>query len=60
MNDPDHLKDREDFLASPNYRWDAKSRKEQRPTSLRKLADILTLLEKTLLADDRIWILDTP
>lgn len=54
MKDPNYLKDREDFFASPDYRWVAESRKEQRPTSLRKVADILTLLERTLLAGDRI------
>ncbi|XWW98856.1 hypothetical protein V2A60_006859 [Cordyceps javanica] len=60
MNDPNFLKDRDDFFASPNYKWDAQSRKEQRPASLRKLADMFILLEGTLLADSRTWILDTP
>lgn len=60
MKDPNFLKDRDDFFASPGYKWDAQSRKEQRPASLRKMADMFTLLEETLLADGRPWVLGTP
>ncbi|KAM3515968.1 hypothetical protein MY11210_000508 [Beauveria gryllotalpidicola] len=35
-------------------------RKEQQPASLRKIADMFTLLEETLLSDSRTWMLGTP
>lgn len=60
MNEPNFLRDREDFFANPDYKWDGQSRKEQRPTSLRKVADMFSLLEETLLAEGRTWILGTP
>ncbi len=60
MNDLDFLKDREYSFASPDYKWDAQSRKEQRPTSFHKVADMFTLLEETLLAEGCTCILGTP
>lgn len=59
MKDPKFLKDRDDFFSSPDYKWDAQTRKEQRPANLRKIADMMTLIEETLLSDGREWVLGT-
>lgn len=60
MKDKNFLKDRDDFFSNSDYKWDAKARKEERPAALRKVADMMRLLEETILADGRTWILGTP
>ncbi|OAA33812.1 Glutathione S-transferase protein [Moelleriella libera RCEF 2490] len=57
LQDPVFAKDREDYSG---IRRTAERDARTRPTALREVALVFDLLETTLLADDRDWILKTP
>lgn len=56
LNDPKFIKDREDFSGRS---WDKKQIEAMRPEALAHIREGFSFLEKTLLADDREWILKT-
>jgi glutathione S-transferase len=56
LNDPKFVKDREDFNGRS---WDKSKIEANRPEALAHIRNAFNLLETTLLADDREWILKT-
>ncbi len=56
LNDPKFTKDREDFSGRS---WDKKQIEAMRPESIAHIREAFSFLERTLLADDREWILKT-
>jgi glutathione S-transferase len=56
LNDPKFTKDREDFSGRS---WGKEQLEAMRPESIAHIRDGFAFLEKTLLADDRDWILKT-
>lgn len=57
LSDPKFTKDREDFSGR---RWDKKQIEATRPESIAHIREGFSLLETTLLADGREWILKSP
>jgi glutathione S-transferase len=56
LNDPKFTKDREDYNGRS---WDKSKIEANRPEALAHIRNAFNLLETTLLADDREWILKT-
>ena len=56
LKNPAFQKDRKDFFGSPPKQ---RSKEQIRPNALREVAEVFKLLETTLLADGRDWILKT-
>jgi glutathione S-transferase len=56
LNDPKFTKDREDFSGRS---WDKEQIEAMRPEAIAHIRDGFSFLEKTLLADEREWILKT-
>jgi glutathione S-transferase len=56
LMDPKFSKDREDFSGRP---WSKEKILENRPEAIAHIRNAFSLLETTLLADDRDWILKT-
>ncbi|KAL8681215.1 MAG: hypothetical protein Q9186_002673 [Xanthomendoza sp. 1 TL-2023] len=57
LNDPKWVKDREDYMGRS---WAKEDIVKGRPEALAHLREAFELLESTLLADGRDWILNTP
>ena len=56
LNDPHFTKDREDFSGRS---WEKEQIAEMRPEGLAHIRSAFSLLETTLLADNRDWVLKT-
>ncbi|KAK7511890.1 glutathione S-transferase [Phyllosticta citriasiana] len=56
LQDPKFLNDRKDFVGRP---WSKEAMEQGRPESIVAMRDAFDLLESTLLADGREWILKT-
>lgn len=56
LNDPKFTKDREDFSGRS---WDKQQIEEMRPEAIAHIREAFSFLERTLLADDREWVLKT-
>jgi glutathione S-transferase len=59
MNDPAFRKDREGFSGQRPGGWSKEKTEKGRPEALAHIRDAFELLESTLLADGRTWILKT-
>ena len=57
VDDPKFARDREDFTGRS---WNPDEMAKRRPEALAHIRDAFRLLETTLLADGRDWILNTP